>query len=132
MVGFLCIFSTEGFQCTLKLPAHKKSMISDHISCICLIVSTVCFQMSPQMACPRECIVTLVAFVWLFSSVCCQMCPQITCLSWGKVTLVWSFLHCVFLNVSSNYVQTRMHNYTALWVKQCNYKRSKLCKSLQK
>ena len=38
-----------------------------------------------QMAWLRRCVVTLVAFVWLFSTVCSQMSPQM----WGcKVTLV--------------------------------------------
>ena len=72
--------------------------------------------MSPQMACLRGCIitlvalvcffstvsfklltqrawiiagkVTLVAFVWLISTVRFQMCPQIACICWCKVTLV--------------------------------------------
>ena len=39
-------------------------------------VSTVRFQMSPQIDCLRGCKVTLVAFVWLFSTVNFQMCPQ--------------------------------------------------------
>ena len=37
--------------------------------------STVCSQMSPQITCMRGCIVTLIAYVWLFSIVCFQMCP---------------------------------------------------------
>ena len=37
------------------------------------------FQLFPQIACQRGCIVTLVAFVWLFSTVCFQMFPQIVC-----------------------------------------------------
>ena len=52
------------------------------------LFSTVCFQMCPQIACQRWGIVTLVASVWLFSAVGFQMCPQIACLRWGKVTLV--------------------------------------------
>ena len=35
--------------------------------------------MFPQIVCLRGCIVTLVAFVGLFSTVYFQMCPQITC-----------------------------------------------------
>ena len=40
---------------------------------ICLTFSTVYFQMCPQIACPRGCKVTLVAFVRLFSTVHFQM-----------------------------------------------------------
>ena len=52
------------------------------------------FQMFPQIACPRKSIVTLFAFVWLFSTVNFQMCPQSTCMNRCKVTLVafvWLF-----------------------------------------
>ena len=52
------------------------------------LFSTVRFQMSPQMACLRECRVTLLAFVWLFPTVYFQMCPQIACPRGCKVTLV--------------------------------------------
>ena len=52
------------------------------------LFSTVRFQMSPQISCLRRCIVALVAFVWLFSSVRFQMSPQITCLRRRIVTLV--------------------------------------------
>ena len=40
------------------------------------LISTVRFQMSPQIACLRRCIVTLVAFVWLFSNVCFRNEPS--------------------------------------------------------
>ena len=49
---------------------------------------TVYFKMCPQIACPRRGKVTLVAFVWLFSTVRFQMCPQMTCTKRGIVTLV--------------------------------------------
>ena len=54
---------------------------------VCLF-STVRFQMFPQIACLRRCIVTLVAFVWLFSTVCFQMRPQMAYLGGCIVTLV--------------------------------------------
>ena len=61
--------------------------INSIIASFCLI-STVCFQMCPQIVCPGRSIVTLVAFVWLFSNVCFRMSPQSDCM-WGcKVTLV--------------------------------------------
>ena len=50
--------------------------------------------MSPQIACLGRCIVTLVAFVWLFPTVRRQMSLQITCLPGCKLTeiaLVWLF-----------------------------------------
>ena len=46
------------------------------------------FQVYPHMACPRGCIVALVAFVWLFSTVCFQMCPQSTIIRGSIVALV--------------------------------------------
>ena len=50
--------------------------------------------MCPQIACPRRCKVTLVAFVWLFSTVHFHVFPQMACLKGCKVTLVtfvWLF-----------------------------------------
>ena len=97
---------------------------------------TVCFQMSPQVACLRGCKVALVAFVSLFSIVGSQMSPQIACLRGCIVALVaffyfphWvlkcllelhsrigciclTFLHCGFSNVSSNCLHQRMHSDT--------------------
>ena len=77
------------------------------------------FQMCPQITCLRGCIVTLVAFVWLFSTVRFQMSLQIACLRGCKVTFFSSsenrhigciclaFLHCAFSNVSSNCLPKR-------------------------
>ena len=59
-----------------------------------LLLSAVNFQMSPQSACMRGCIVTLVAFVWLLSSVSFHMCPQRTLIRACKITqvaFVWLF-----------------------------------------
>ena len=52
------------------------------------LFSTVCFQMCPQFVCPRWCEVTLVAFVLIFPTVRFQMCPQMASLNGCKVTLV--------------------------------------------
>ena len=49
--------------------------------------SSMCFQMSPQVACISICKFTLVAFVWLFTTVCSQMSFQITCVRRCKATL---------------------------------------------
>ena len=64
--------------------------------------STVCFQMSPQIACLRGCIITLVALVWLFSSVHFQMSPQNVCPRACIITLValfFTFLSCLCLSL---------------------------------
>ena len=69
------------------------------------------------------CIITMVAFVWLFSAMCFQMFPQIACpggcilhcLRGWIVTLagfVCFFLHCGFLNVSSNHLHKRMQSHS--------------------
>ena len=50
--------------------------------------------MLPQIACPRWCIVTLVAFVWLFPTVHFQMPPQSACIRrwiFTLVTFIWMF-----------------------------------------
>ena len=52
------------------------------------LFSSVCFQMATESAWIRAGKVTLAAFVWLFSAVCYQMCPQIACMRRGKVGLV--------------------------------------------
>ena len=76
--GYLFDFS---LLCVFKR-SLKKSALDDAKShtflggCIVTLVafvwlfSTVRSQMSPQIACSRECRNTLVAFVWLFSTVC--------------------------------------------------------------
>ena len=50
------------------------------------LFSIVYFQVCPQIAWVRRSEITLVAFVGFFSTVCYQMCPQIACLNRGKVT----------------------------------------------
>ena len=85
-------FSNES---SISLPEKKHS----HIGCIVLLFPTVRFQMSPQTACPRGCIVTLVAFVRLFSAVRYQMTPQIAFPRISKVTFIALFYFsplCVF------------------------------------
>ena len=56
--------------------------------CICLAFLQCVFQMSPQIACMSGCIITQVAFVWLFSTMRFQMCPQIACLIGCIITQV--------------------------------------------
>ena len=54
------------------------------VAFVCLF-STVCLQMSPQIACPRRCEITVNA---LFSTVHVQMLTQRAWIRAGKVTLV--------------------------------------------
>ena len=42
---------------------------------------------SAVSVCPRRCIITLIAFVWLTSSVCFQMCPQMACIGGRQLHL---------------------------------------------
>ena len=60
---FQCVISNESSNC---LPQQKQS----YTGCICLVFPTVLFQMCTQMSCLIWRIVTLAAFVWLFSTVC--------------------------------------------------------------
>ena len=42
------------------------------------------FKIYPQIACPRRGLITLVTFVWFFTTVNFQMCPQKIC-PWGRI-----------------------------------------------
>ena len=55
------------------------------------LYSTMNFQVSPQIACLRGCVITLVAFVWLFTKMCFQMSLQTSNIRWCKVTLIAFF-----------------------------------------
>ena len=70
------------------------------VQCMIILVafiwlfSTVCFQMCSQMACRlRGSIVTLIAFIWLFATMCSQMNPQITSTRRYLVTLIAFLWH---------------------------------------
>ena len=92
-----CVFSNE-------LSNGLIDRIHSHIGCICVTFSIMYFQMSPQMACKRRCIITLIALVWLFSQ-CVFSCVSSNCLlermesHTGCICL--TFLHGGFSNVSS-------------------------------
>ena len=67
--------------------------------------------MSPQTVCPRGCIITLVAFVWLFSTVFIKMVPQSACPNGCIVTLVaFVRLFSTFSNVLSNHLPEWMQS----------------------
>ena len=64
------------------------------------------------MACLRGSVITLVAFVWLYSTVSFHMDPQRTQSTQNHIGCICSiFLLCVFSNVSSNCLHKRMHNH---------------------
>ena len=69
-----CVFSNASSN---RLPEKMQS----RIGCIHMTYISVRFQIWRSK-------VALVAFVWLFSTVCFQMSPQIACLGRSKVTLV--------------------------------------------
>ena len=83
------------FQRVLKVSFHDYAKLHWlHLFNLSPLQCTVWFQMYPQTASQRECIITLGAFVWLFSTVCFQMSPQMRCLRRYIVTLVafiWLF-----------------------------------------
>ena len=85
LVAFLCLSPL----CGLYVSAYWMFPgMHSHIGCICLVFSTVGFQMYPQSACIKGCIVTLAAFFALFSTVCSQMFPQNVCQRGCVVSLV--------------------------------------------
>ena len=80
-------------------------MIQSCIVCICWTFSSVCVQMSPQIACLREGIFTLVAFIPFLVTVCYQMFVQNACTRGNKVALaafVWLFSSVRFQMGSQN------------------------------
>ena len=70
------------------------------------LFTTMYFQMSPQIACLRGCIVALVAFFyfphWVLKCLL-ELHSRIGC-------ICLTFLHCVFSNVSSNRLHKRIHS----------------------
>ena len=67
--------------------------------------------MCPQVPCMWKCIITLIAFVWLFSTMCIQMGLQITRMKGCKaafLAFVWFFSH-VFFQMSLQIAWPRRH-----------------------
>ena len=77
LVTFVWLFSTVRFQMCPQIACPRKCIIA--LAAFVCLFSIVYFQMSPQITCWRGCKVTLVAFFWLFSTLGFQMCPQIAC-----------------------------------------------------
>ena len=91
LVAFFWLSPLCVFKCLLKLLGSEQAY--SHWLHF-LVFSPLCFQMSPQTVCPRGCIITLVAFVWLFSTVFLKMVPQSACPNGCIVALVafvWLF-----------------------------------------
>ena len=114
-----CVFSDVSSNCLPERSAHPSihvlslyKRMKSHISCIYLTFSNVCFQMSPHVACPSGCKITLAALVCSFSGVCFQIFPQ-TVYPGGCViilfTSVWFFSN--VSNVYSNAPHERIHSH---------------------
>ena len=88
-IGFVWLFSTVCFQMLPQIACIRGCIIT--LVAFVGLLSTVRFEMSPQIACPRGRKVTLVAFVELFSTMYFQMSPQIACLRGCIVALVAFF-----------------------------------------
>ena len=77
--------------------------------------------MCPQMACSRRCIVTLVAFVCLFTTVHFQMSFQSPCIAGFKFTLVALIVLIIFccilssIDIVSNQIKVFIHDF--IWSK---------------
>ena len=70
-----CIYSSFLHCVFSNVPTkHLHRRMQSHTGCICSF-SLLRFKISPQHVCTRRCIVTLVAFVWLFATVRFQMSP---------------------------------------------------------
>ena len=88
-----CIYLTVCFQMSPKMACLNRCKIT--LVAFVGIFSTVRFQMSSQMACLRRCKITLVAFVWLFSTVCFRMCPEISRMR-GLIVTLPAFISIVY------------------------------------
>ena len=86
LFALVLFLSTVRFQMSPQMVCPRGGIIA--LIAFVRLFSAVRFQMCPQMTCLRGCIITLVAFVWLFSTVRFQMCPQMACLRRCIVTLV--------------------------------------------
>ena len=102
-------FSNVSSNC---LPENRHS----HIGCICLTFSTVRFQMRFQNVCTRSYIITLVVFICI-SPVCVFQCLFKALAFSRNCCICFTFLHCVFSNVSSNSSSPRgcIVTLVALW-----------------
>ena len=92
-IGYICF---DFLHCSLSNVFSKclHNRMQSHIGSICLTFLTVHFQIYPQTACLRGCIITLFTFVILFTCVS-QMCffPRRFChtrLAEGDSVSVWT------------------------------------------
>ena len=82
----MCALCTVHLKLCPRIACPRRGIVT--LVAFVWLFSTVHFRMYPQIACIRGCIVTLVAFIWLFSTVCFQMSPQSACMRRCIVTLV--------------------------------------------
>ena len=86
LVSFARLLSTMRFQMSPQVACIRRGIVT--LVTFAWLFSTVPFQMCPQIVCTRRGINTLAAFIWLLSTVRFQMSPQLACLRESKVTLV--------------------------------------------
>ena len=78
----------KGRRVKANVPINKINFLTFTFYIYFAKLSNMSFHMSWKIFCPRGCIVTLVAFVWLFSAVHFKMRHQMACMSGWKVSLV--------------------------------------------
>ena len=111
LVAFVLLFSTVRFQMFLQTPYLRRGIVA----LVALDLSLLCiFCVLSQMAIIRVSIVTLVAFVLLFSTVRFPRLPQMAFIMMqsriGCTCL--TFLHCAFSNDPSNSVPEKWYSHT--------------------
>ena len=85
IVIIIWLYCTVCFQVSPQIACQGGCVIA--LVAFVWLLFAVSFHMCPQMAWLRGCIITLVTSTWLFSTVCFQVCPQITCPRGCKITL---------------------------------------------
>ena len=103
----ICLFSTVGFKCPLKLLSSMwVCQMCPQISCLkgCNTTSAAVswpfpmiyfFNMYPQNNSPRGCIVTIIAFFKTFPTFCFDTSPKMTCLS--RLSEIYNCTCCICL-----------------------------------
>ena len=112
-IGYTCLaFLHCAFYKVLLI--HLVQNMHSHIYSICLEKTTMRFWMFPQIACPRRGIVTLIAFVWLFSTVRSEIHPQ---MAWSVKRMHSHIASNLFVvsppfifNLSSNCLPQKRHS----------------------
>ena len=97
-VFFKCILKTSPREDAqshwLQLFGFSPVWVFKRIWLLCIM----CFQMHPQITCPRRCIIALAAFFWLFSAV-----------TSNGLHVKWNSLNCCICTIFPNCVFRRNH-----------------------